>query len=62
MNNFIYKFDSNVVQSILNRGVSMSNKVKITVDEVFRFSDMEKRKKRLEEILIKIIKNSAPIK
>ena len=36
----------------------MSNKVKITVEEVFKISDIEKRKKRLEEILTNIIKNS----
>lgn len=50
---------TNFYWHIINRGVSMSNKVKIIVEEMFRISDMEKRKKRLEEILIKIIKNSA---
>lgn len=48
---------ANYYQHIINRGASMSNKVKITVEEVFKICDMEKRKKRLEEILTNIIKN-----
>lgn len=49
---------TNFYRDIITRGVSMSNKVKITVEEVFKISDIEKRKKRLEEILTNIIKNS----
>ena len=49
---------TNFYWNILIMGVSMSNKVRIIVEEVFENSDTEKRKKRLEEILIKIIKNS----